>query len=63
MFWKELNTGEEIKQINPLSQKKNDSSKRKEQFLYDFNVSGKYKVLKDRLKKTIVHLCEKYFKE
>jgi len=26
-------------------------------------VSGKYKVLKERLKKSIVHLCEKYFVE
>ena len=26
-------------------------------------MSGKYKVLKDRLMKTIVHLCEKYFTE
>lgn len=32
--------------------------KRKEQFLYDFNVSGKYKILKERLKKHIVWLCE-----
>ena len=30
--------------------------KRKEQFLYDFNVSGKYKIFKERLKKVIVHL-------
>jgi hypothetical protein len=47
MFSKDLNLAEEQK----LSQvfvtgRKNDHVKRKEQFLYDFNVSGKYKVLK-----------------
>lgn len=31
--------------------------------MYDFNVSGKYKILKDRIKKVIVHLCENYFTE
>lgn len=40
-----------------VTNKKNEHVKRKEQFLYDFNVSGKYKVLKERLKKIIVHLC------
>jgi hypothetical protein len=47
--------------MNYFINKKGDINKRKEHFLYDFNVSGKYKILKDRLKKTIVHLCEKYF--
>lgn len=49
--------------MNYFINKKGDINKRKEHFLYDFNVSGKYKILKDRLKKTIVHLCEKYFTE
>lgn len=31
--------------------------------MYDFNVSGKYKILKERLKKVIVHLCESKFKD
>ena len=47
--------------MNYFLTKKNDITKRKQHFLYDFNVSGKYKILKDRLKKVIVHLCEKYF--
>ena len=63
MFWKDLNLYEDLKNMNFFTNKKNDIIKRKEHFLYDFNVSGKYKILKDRLKKTIVHLCEKYFIE
>lgn len=49
--------------MNYFVNKKNELTKRKEQFLYDFNVSGKYKILKDRMKKVIVHLCESYFTE
>lgn len=49
--------------MNYFVNKKNEITKRKEQFLYDFNVSGKYKILKDRIKKVIVHLCEHYFTE
>lgn len=29
---------------------------RKEQFLYDFNTTGKYHILKEKLKKTIVKI-------
>jgi hypothetical protein len=57
MFCKELNIYEDFKNMNYFINKKNDVTKRKEQFLYDFNVSGKYKILKDRIKKVIVHLC------
>jgi len=49
--------------MNYFINKKNEITKRKEHFLYDFNISGKYKILKDRIKKTIVHLCERYFTE
>lgn len=63
MFWKELNLYEDFKNMNYFINKKNEITKRKEQFLYDFNVSGKYKILKDRIKKVIVHLCEHYFTE
>ena len=35
--------------------------KRKELFLYDFNVSGKYKILKERIKKSIVKICRDKF--
>ena len=64
MFWKELNLNEEQKQNQIFSSsKKNDHLKRKEQFLYDFNVSGKYKILKERIKRTIVSLCEHKYKD
>ncbi len=42
-------------------QKKQEIQKRKEHFLYDFNISGKYKVLKERLKKSIVRICRDKF--
>lgn len=63
MFWKDLNMQEEQK-LNSifLNNKKNELTKRKEQFLYDFNVTGKYKILKDRVKKCIVHLCQTKYK-
>ena len=57
MFMKDLNLYEDFKNMNYFMSKKNDVVKRKEHFLYDFNVRGKYKSLKDRLKKVIVHLC------
>ncbi len=37
--------------------RKNDLQRRKEHFLYDFNISGKYKILRERMKKCIVNLC------
>jgi hypothetical protein len=59
MFSKELNNLEELKNSQIyVNNKKTEINKRKEQFLYDFNISGKYKILKDRIKKAIVHLCE-----
>ena len=64
MFWKELNFNEEQKQSQIFGgTKKNDHIKRKEQFLYDFNVSGKYKILKERIKRTIVSLCEHKYRD
>lgn len=44
-------------------QKKQEIQKRKEGFLYDFNISGKYKVLKERLKKSIVKICRDKFQK
>ena len=41
--------------------KPSDLSRRKEHFLYDFNISGKYKILKERIKKSIVRLCRDKF--
>lgn len=51
MFAKEQNAGQDQKIKNVLTvQKKQEMQKHKETFLYDFNVSGKYKVLKERMK-------------
>ena len=62
MFWKDFNFLEEQKSINSLAlPKRNDIAKRKEQFLYDFNLTGKYKILKERLKKNIVSICKNKF--
>ena len=36
---------------------------RKEQFLYDFNTSGKYHIMKEKLKKTIVKIVRDTFKK
>jgi hypothetical protein len=36
---------------------------RKEQFLYDFNTSGKYHIMKEKLKKTIVKITRNTFKK
>ena len=43
---------------------KKSREKRKEQFLYDFNVTGKYKILKEKIKKSLVSICiDKFRKE
>jgi hypothetical protein len=36
---------------------------RKEQFLYEFNTSGKYHIMKEKLKKTIVRIVRDTFKK
>lgn len=43
--------------------KQQEATKRRELFLYNFNISGKYKVLKDRVKKNIVNICKEKFKK
>lgn len=43
--------------------KPQEATKRRELFLYNFNISGKYKVLKDRVKKNIVNICKEKFKK
>jgi len=64
MVGKDLNGAQEQKGKNTLTvQKKQEINKRKEQFLYDFNVSGKYKILKERLKKSIVKICRDKFQK
>lgn len=62
MFARELNQFQEHKATKMLmTHKKNDLQKRKEHFLYDFNISGKYKILKERIKKSIVKICKDKF--
>lgn len=62
MFSKELNTHYQAKAQNMmLVHRKQDLQKRKEHFLYDFNISGKYKILKERIKKSIVKICRDKF--
>jgi hypothetical protein len=62
MFAKELGQPNDPKQKTTITvQKKQEIQKRKEHFLYDFNISGKYKVLKERLKKSIVRICRDKF--
>ncbi|KAM3132785.1 hypothetical protein pb186bvf_015090 [Paramecium bursaria] len=62
MFGKEFNQLFTQKQSNVLkTHKPSDLSRRKEHFLYDFNISGKYKILKERIKKSIVRLCRDKF--
>lgn len=64
MVGKDLNAAQEQKGKNTLTvQKKQEINKRKEQFLYDFNVSGKYKILKERLKKSILKICRDKFQK
>lgn len=41
--------------------KHSEGTKRRELFLYNFNISGKYKVLKDKIKKQIVNICKAKF--
>ena len=64
MTGKDLNAAQEQKGKNTLTlQKKQEITKRKEQFLYEFNMSGKYKILKERLKKSIVKICRDKFQK
>lgn len=45
-------------------QKKQELQKKKEQFLNEINSSGKYKILSDRLRTSIVRVCiDKFSKE
>ena len=36
---------------------------RKKEFLYEINTSGKYHILKEKLKKTIVRIVKEHFKK
>lgn len=64
LYAKDMNSAQEAKSKNIVTvQKKQEIQKRKEGFLYDFNISGKYKVLKERLKKSIVKICRDKFQK
>jgi tetratricopeptide (TPR) repeat protein len=65
MFGKEANTAQEPKGKLLLSaqQKKEVRDQRKEKFLYDFNMSGKYNVLKEKMKKCVMKLVRDKFQK
>lgn len=46
-----------------LSEKKKSESfeERKKEFLYDINTSGKYHIMKEKMKKTIVRIVKEHF--
>ena len=56
MFREEL----DVEAVQAFAQEKFEY--RKEKFLYDFNTSGKYHILKEKLKKTIVRIVRETFK-
>jgi len=54
----------EMKQCNIfLTTSLIEKQRQKEQFLYEFNTSGKYKILKDKLKHNIRELCLSKFEK
>ena len=57
--WKELNADLEQKNLSfTATTKLSDISKRREHFLYEFNIRGMYKTMKERVKKVIVKICK-----
>jgi hypothetical protein len=40
---------------------KEDYENRRKEFLYDINTSGKYHILKEKMKKTIVRIVKEHF--
>jgi hypothetical protein len=40
---------------------KEDYENRRKEFLYDINTSGKYHILKEKMKKTIVRIVREHF--
>jgi len=65
MFGKEMNTAQEPKAKLHLSaqQKRDIREQRKEKFLYDFNTTGKYNILKEKMKKSIMKIVRDKFQK
>ena len=54
---------QKIAKFGDISNSKNQQIKRRDNFYYDMNVYGKYKLMKDKLKKNIVKVCADKFKK
>lgn len=59
MFQSDLETQSKI----PMSQKETNHAyeERKKEFLYEINTKGKYHILKEKMKKTIVRIVREHF--
>ena len=59
MFQQDLETQAKI----PMSQKETNNAyeERKKEFLYEINTKGKYHILKEKMKKTIVRIVREHF--
>jgi hypothetical protein len=59
MFQSDLETQAKI----PMSQKETNNAyeERKKEFLYEINTKGKYHILKEKMKKTIVRIVREHF--
>jgi hypothetical protein len=59
MFQSDLETQSKI----PMSQKETNIAyeERKKEFLYEINTKGKYHILKEKMKKTIVRIVREHF--
>ena len=65
MFGKEMNLAQEPKPKLQLSaqQKRDIKDQRKEKFLYDFNTTGKYNILREKMKKCIMKIVRDRFQK
>jgi len=64
MFSKEMNASNEPKgKLLSQQQKREQREQRKEKFLYDFNMSGKYNILKEKMKKSIMKIVRDKFQK
>lgn len=61
MFQADLETQSKI----PMSQKETNHAyeERKKEFLYEINTKGKYHILKEKMKKTIVRIVREHFQK
>lgn len=65
MFGKEMNHAQDPKPKLQLSaqQKRDIKDQRKEKFLYDFNTTGKYNILREKMKKCIMKIVRDRFQK